>query len=166
VGVGVVLLGLDALTKAAAVRFLVDGAPPARSPIPFIQWYLSYNSGYHYLLGNLASFRVVFGAAMVLAIGMLVYLLHILGHPTGSPLQRKLLVVVSTLLVGALGNPIEVVSHGYATDFFRVSGLPWTANLCDQYVNLIVYVLMPLLVIVTLVEERRLRKASAEADHS
>lgn len=165
-GVGLSLLALDAATKFAAVRLLTEGAPPVPSPIPFVTWYLSYNTGYHYLLGNLAAFRVVFGAAMVLAVGTLVYLLHVLGRPSSSRIQRTLLIIVATLLIGALGNPIEVVARGYATDFFRVTGFPWTANLCDQYVNLIVYVLMPLLVIVTLVEERRLRRHQPHSTES
>jgi lipoprotein signal peptidase len=156
--VGLVFLALDGLTKFLAVRVLTEGAEPIPSPFPFIRWYLSYNSGYHYILGNLASFRLVFGLAMVLAIAMLVYLLVSLGRPSGSHAQRGLLIAVTTLLVGALGNPIEVVATGHATDFFRVSGFPWTANLCDQYVNLIVYVLMPILLVVTLVEDRRVRR--------
>jgi lipoprotein signal peptidase len=155
---GALLLALDGLTKYLAVRNLVEGADPIDSPIPLIHWYLSYNTGYHYILGNLASFRVVFGAAMVLAVAMLAYLLYLVGRPTGSRAQRGILIAVATLLGGALGNPIEVVSTGHATDFFRVAGFPWTANLCDQYVNLIVYVLMPILLIVTFIEDRKSKK--------
>jgi len=147
IGIGIVLFALDWTAKTVAERSLIYGAPPISSPIPLISWYLSYNEGYHYIFGALGPYRWIAGASLVLAVGMVVYLLHWAGQMDATASARKVVLVMATLLVGALSNPVEILLRGHATDFFRVRGFPWTANLCDQYVNLIVYVLTPILLV-------------------
>ncbi len=83
----------------------------------------------------------------MLAVGMVAYLLRWAGQMDATAPARRVVLVMATLLVGALSNPVEILLRGHATDFFRVRGFPWTANLCDQYVNLIVYVLTPILLV-------------------
>lgn len=145
--IGIGLFALDWVVKTVAERSLVFGAPPTPSPIPLISWYLSYNEGYHYIFGALGAYRWIAGASLVLAAGMVAYLLHWAGQMHRTAPARKVVLVMATLLVGALSNPVEILLRGHATDFFRVRGFPWTANLCDQYVNLIVYVLTPILLV-------------------
>ncbi|GAB4506255.1 MAG: hypothetical protein Kow00123_03930 [Anaerolineales bacterium] len=147
IGIGVGLFALDWAAKAVAERSLVFGAEPIPSPIPFVSWYLSYNEGYHYIFGALGPYRWIAGASLVLAVGMVAYLLRWAGQMDATAPARKVVLVMATLLVGALSNPVEILLRGHATDFFRVRGFPWTANLCDQYVNLIVYVLTPILLV-------------------
>ena len=145
--IGIGLFALDWAVKGVAERSLTLGADPIPSPIPFISWYLSYNEGYHYIFGALGPYRWIAGASLALAAGMVVYLLHWAGEMAASAPARKVVLLMATLLVGALSNPVEILLRGHATDFFRVRGFPWTANLCDQYVNLIVYVLTPILLV-------------------
>lgn len=147
VGIGIALFALDWAAKALAERSLIFGAEPIPSPIPFISWYLSYNEGYHYIFGALGPYRWIAGASLLLAVGMVVYLLRWAAQMDLAAPARRVVRVMATLLVGALSNPVEILLRGHATDFFRVRGFPWTANLCDQYVNLIVYVLTPILLI-------------------
>lgn len=147
IGIGIALFALDWAAKAVAERSLVFGAEPIPSPIPFISWYLSYNEGYHYIFGALGPYRWIAGASLLLAAGMVVYLLRWAAQMDPTAPARKVVLLMTTLLVGALSNPVEILLRGHATDFFRVRGFPWTANLCDQYVNLIVYVLTPILLI-------------------
>ncbi len=47
-------------------------------------------------------------------------------------------------LIGALGNALEVVVLGRATDFFMLDPFPWPANLADQWVNVTIFALLPL----------------------
>ena len=144
--VGLALFALDWIAKSAAVRSLPFGAEPIPSPIPLISWYLSYNTGYHYIFGAMGPYRLIAGLSLVLAAAMAAYLIHWVGQTDRRAPARKVIVLMSTLLIGALSNPAEILLRGHATDFFRVRGFPWTANLCDQYVNLTVYVLTPILV--------------------
>lgn len=144
---GIALFALDWAAKAIAQQSLTLGATPIPSPIPLISWYLSYNEGYHYIFGQLGPYQWIAAASLVLALIMAVYLMHWAGELDGRAPVRGVVLAMSALLLGALGNPAEILLHGHATDFFRVRGFPWTANLCDQYVNLIVYVLTPVLVI-------------------
>ena len=150
VAVGIGLFALDWAAKFTAERTLVLGADPIPAPIPLISWYLSYNRGYHYIFGQMGPYRWIAGASLVLAAGMVVYLIHWAGQIDRTSPVRKLVLAMATLLVGALSNPAEILLRGHATDFFRVAGFPWTANLCDQYVNLIVYVLTPILLFMLL----------------
>lgn len=147
IGVGIGLFALDWAAKALAERSLTFGAEPIPSPIPLISWYLSYNEGYHYIFGAIGPYQWIAGASLVLATGMVAYLLHWAAQMDRTAPARKVVLVMATLLVGALSNPVEILLRGHATDFFRVRGFPWTANLCDQYVNLIVYVLTPILLV-------------------
>jgi len=147
VAAGIALFALDWATKAVAQQALTLGADPIPSPIPFISWYLSYNQGYHYIFGQLASYQWIAAASLVLAMVMAGYLMHWAGQLDRRAPVRNLVLAMAALLIGALSNPAEILLRGHATDFFRVRGFPWTANLCDQYVNLIVYILTPVLVI-------------------
>lgn len=145
VAVGAALFALDWIVKAIAESSLALGAQPIQSPIPLISWYLSYNQGYHYIFGKMANYQWIAGASLVLASLATGYLLHWAGEMERGAPVRKVVLVMAALLIGALSNPTEILLRGHATDFFRVAGFPWTANLCDQYVNLIVYVLTPIL---------------------
>jgi lipoprotein signal peptidase len=158
VAIGILLFALDWIVKLIAERSLTLGALPIPSPIPFISWYLSYNQGYHYIFGQMDAYRWIAAGSLVLAAGLAVYLIRWTRQMERGAPARKLVLIMATLLIGALSNPVEILVRGHATDFFRVTGFPWTANLCDQYVNLIVYVLTPILLIMLLKGWDRPRK--------
>ena len=166
VAVGVGLFVLDWAAKATAERTLMLGVDPIPAPIPLISWYLSYNRGYHYIFGQMGPYRWIAGVSFVLAAGMVIYLLHWAGQMERAAPARRIVVAMSALLVGALSNPAEILLRGHATDFFRVAGFPWTANLCDQYVNLIVYILTPILLLMILKGWDKPRPSSAASPES
>ncbi len=166
VAAGIALFALDWAAKAVAQQSLTLGADPVPSPVPLISWYLSYNKGYHYIFGQLGPYQWIAAASLILAVVTAGYLMHWAGELDRRAPVRSLVLAMSALLIGALSNPAEILLRGHATDFFRVSGFPWTANLCDQYVNLIVYVLTPVLVIMLWKGMDRPRGAVAQESDS
>lgn len=142
---GLVLLAIDFTTKTVAdTRLFLDVSVP--TTIPFLSWHLAYNTGSHYLLGSIGEYvpyRLVMGVAAAGVIGLSLYTVREIRSMKAS-LFRTIQWLLVAVLIGALGNAIEVVVRGRATDFFMIHPFPWPANLCDQYVNLAVFVLLPL----------------------
>ncbi len=60
---------------------------------------------------------------------------------------KKLYSIILALTLGAGGNVIEILFTKKATDFFLFSPFPWPSNICDQYINTIIYVIMPIMLI-------------------
>jgi glycosyltransferase involved in cell wall biosynthesis/lipoprotein signal peptidase len=144
-GLGLLLLAIDFTTKAIARGQL----PPerlVRTAIPFFSWRLAYNTGSHYLLGSVGEWipyrwlMAAAGAAVIVLAFFMAREAHAL--PSSRPRTVQWLMVAS--LIGSLGNAIEVVLYGRATDFFMIHPFPWPANLCDQFVNATVFILLPL----------------------
>ena len=82
------------------------------------------------------------GVAAIGVIGLTIYTMRDIYRMDASPFRTVQWLLVS-FLIGALGNAIEVVVRGRATDFFMIHPFPWPANLCDQFVNIAVFVLLP-----------------------
>lgn len=144
-GLGLLLLAIDFTTKAIARGHL----PPerlVRTPLPFFSWRLAYNTGSHYLLGSIGDwipYRVMMALAGTAVVALTVLMAREVHRMPSSRLRTVQWLMVATL-TGALGNALEVVLSGRATDFFMIHPFPWPANLCDQYVNATVFVLLPL----------------------
>ena len=142
---GLVLLAVDFIVKSVAInRLPLNELVP--TSVPFFSWRLTYNTGSHYLLGSIGRwipYRLLMGVAGAAVIGLMINLARQVHQmPTSSVRTLNWLLVVG--LIGALGNALEVVTLGRATDFFMIHPFPWPANLADQYVNLTVFVLLPL----------------------
>ncbi len=144
-GLGLLLLAVDWCTKLiASARLPLDRLVP--TALPFFSWRLSYNTGSHYLLGPVGEwipYRLLMGIAGTGVAVLAAFLARETRRLPASPLRTVQWLTVAGL-VGALGNALEVVTIGRATDFFMIHPFPWPANLCDQFVNAVVFVLLPL----------------------
>jgi lipoprotein signal peptidase len=142
---GLVLLLIDFTSKIVANAVL----PPDKlvgTPVPFFSWRLTYNTGSHYLLGSvgdLIPYRVMMAIAGVAVLALIFFLAREVRGLAPSRLRTVQLFMIAGL-IGSLGNALEVIAIGRATDFFMIHPFPWPANLCDQFVNGTVFVLLPL----------------------
>jgi len=150
VGLGLLLLAVDFTTKAIASAQL----PLERmvsTVLPFLSWRLTYNTGSHYLfgsVGDLIPYRLIMGVAAAAVVVLVTFFGRDLRELESSPMRTVQWLMIATL-IGSLGNALEVVVSGRATDFFMIHPFPWPANLCDQFVNVTVFVLLPLSLILS-----------------
>ena len=147
---GLLLLGADLVIKSIAnARLPLNQL--VKTPLPFFSWRLTYNTGSHYLfgaVGEIIPYRLMMGIALVAVLGLIAYMARETHHLPPSPLRTVQWLIVAGL-IGALGNAVEVVYHGRATDYFMIHPFPWPANLCDQFVNAVIFVLLPLSLILS-----------------
>ncbi len=145
VTLGILLLAVDFTTKALAdARLPLDQLLP--TAVPFFSFRLTYNTGSHYLFGAIGDwlpYRAVMGVAAVAVVGMVVFIGRDLRRMGPGRVRTVYWLMIATL-IGAMGNAIEVVLTGRATDWFMIHPFPWPANLADQFVNATVFVLLPL----------------------
>jgi lipoprotein signal peptidase len=116
------------------------------TPLPFLVWRLTYNTGSHYLFGSVGQwvpYRMVMGIAAVAVVALVTMMAWDVHRASRSRLRTAQWWLVA-VLIGALGNALEVLTRGRATDYFMLRPFPWPANLCDQYVNAAMFVLLPL----------------------
>ncbi len=159
--IGSLLLGIDFLTKWIA-NVVLSVESTVHTALPFWKWYLTYNEGYHYIFGELAHFRVTQTVGLI-AVLVLIWIMARQRadlHP-GNP-HRVLFGIYISLLIGATGNPWETLVLGRVTDYFIFTPLPWPSNLADQYINLAIYVFMPLWIVLSIRESRKKKKAREE----
>lgn len=158
IGIGVILLGFDFFTKwLANVNLTIQET--VHTGFSYLKWYLTYNRGYHYIFGEMANFRLIQSlglVAVLVLIGLMVKKRYEL--PAGDP-NRRLFTGYIALLIGATGNPWETLVLGRVTDFFVFTPLPWPSNLADQYINIAIYILLPIWVIVSVREWLQERRA-------
>jgi len=145
VQLGLFLLLVDFTTKIAANALLpLERLVP--TPVPFFSWRLTYNTGSHYLLGPVGDYipyRLMMSIALVAVVALITYLAREVRVMPPSRLRTVQLLMIATL-IGSLGNALEVIAIGRATDWFMLHPFPWPSNLCDQFVNATVFVLLPL----------------------
>ena len=140
---GLLLLALDGFTKYLANMLLMP-RHPVQTALPFWKWFLTYNEGYHYIFGELEYFGLTQALGLVAVSVLIVMMIRERRKMEWNDPMRKLFGGFIALLIGALGNPIETVTLGRVTDFFVFSPLPWPSNLADQYINLAIYVGLPI----------------------
>ena len=150
-----IAFGLLLLSVDFAAKSIADARLPlnqlVRTPLPFFSWRLTYNTGSHYLLGAVGEvipYRLMMGIAMAAVLGLIAYMARETHHMPPSPLRTVQWFIVAGL-IGALGNALEVLVRGRATDYFMIHPFPWPANLCDQFVNAVIFVLLPLSMILS-----------------
>ncbi len=147
---GAIVLGLALLALDAFLKMLADTRLPldqvVATPLPFLVWRLTYNTGSHYLFGSVGQwvpYRMVMGIAAVAVVALVTMMAWDVHRASRSRLRTAQWWLVA-VLIGALGNALEVLTRGRATDYFMLRPFPWPANLCDQYVNAAMFVLLPL----------------------
>ena len=161
ISIGLGLFGLDWLTKWLANANL-PFEQQVQAPLPYVTWFRTFNTGYHYLFGEISNFRLVQTLGLV-AVLVLIYMMidRRSELQSGDP-SRTVFGAFVTLLIGATGNPFETLFFGRVTDFFVFRPLPWPSNLADQYINLAIYVLLPIWFYLSFREWREKKKAEEE----
>ena len=140
---GLVFLGIDGLTKYLANVLLIPHHP-VQTALPFWKWFLTYNEGYHYIFGEMEHFGLTQTVGLIAVSILIVMMVRQRSEMDRGDPMRKLFGGFIALLIGALGNPIETVTLGRVTDFFVFEPLPWPSNLADQYINLAIYIGLPI----------------------
>jgi len=159
--IGAGLLGFDFLTKGIATLRLpfqesVDTA------LPFLSWFLTYNTGYHFIFGQITNQKIwaILGLGLVAILG--ISLSRNLVKEKSSRFNVIILTIILSLIIGTAGNVLEVLIRGRATDFFVFHPFPWPSNLCDQYINAIIYIMLPITIIKSVVDWRRSKKKAIQ----
>lgn len=142
---GALLLVIDFVVKYVANQQL-PFQQRIDTGIKWLSFYLTHNTGYHYIFGEIENHTLwsLFGLAMLIV--LLVSLTRSLLHEK-APFYKRIYAVILTLTVGAGGNVLEILYTGKATDFFVLEPFPWPSNICDQYINAIIYIVMPVMII-------------------
>ena len=157
---GALLLAIDFAVKAIANKMLPYQESVATA-LPFLQWYRTHNTGYHFILGKIGNHQLwaIIGLFFViLLIGLLSrsFLRDRLSHS-----DRMIYMILIPLMIGASGNVLEVLIIGHATDYFVFRPLPWPSNISDQYINAIIYIMMPIMIIKSVLDNRRQKRAES-----
>ena len=161
-GTGIILLLVDFFTKYLANNILKFNER-TDSFVSGLSFYLTHNTGYHYIFGEIDNHLLwsLFGLAMLF---FLLVSLTISMLKEKDSFFKKLYTVILILTVGAGGNVLEILFTKKATDFFIVKPFPWPSNICDQYINIIIYIIMPIMLIKLLLEKVRKKKETIEKD--
>ncbi|ANJ67597.1 signal peptidase II [Halothiobacillus diazotrophicus] len=144
-----IVIGTDWATKWAATHFLTFATPEAITP--FFNLTLLYNHGAAFSLLAQASGWQRWGfatLAVLIAGGLLVWLLRIPGRQAIVPKRRGLILIkfaIALIIGGAIGNLIDRVLIGYVVDFldFHAFGYHWPAfNVADSAITIGVILLL------------------------
>ena len=123
------LLGVDLAAKAAVERSLADGQIIDLGPVDLR---LGYNTGAAFSMGNGLPTWVLVAVTAAITLAVAGYAWRIAGRP-GSP--AALLVGLTAVLAGALGNLIDRAGDGRVTDYLY-TGWFATFNLADVLITL------------------------------
>lgn len=119
-----ILLILDQALKFWAVNYLQYGAPPI-PVIPWVlEWQLTFNTG--------AAWSMLSEYTNVLAIGRLFVGIAILIYVILQPYNRLLVVVLTMIASGAIGNAIDGLLNGKVTDMIHAPFLSYLTNALNQ----------------------------------
>ena len=147
---GTGLLIIDFLTKQLANRRL-PFEKVQQTFLPFLNFYRTHNTGYHFIFGSINNHFIWALVGLVFVIILIASLIHSL---IKEDLDRFNFIVYSAILsltIGATGNVLEILFAGFATDFFIFKPFPWPSNLCDQYINGILYIALPVIIIKSII---------------
>jgi len=162
--IGVFLLLVDILSKSIVNRHL-PFEKVQKTVFPFLNLYRTHNTGYHFIFGNINNHFLWALAGLVFVTILLVSLIHSLIKEDLDRANRFIYAAILSLTIGATGNILEILFIGYATDFFIFKPFPWPSNLCDQYINAILYIALPVIIIRSVIESvKRKRMSSSGKD--
>jgi len=150
---GSVLLIIDFVVKYFANQQLLF-QQRMETGIKWLTFYLTHNTGYHYIFGDIKNHKLWSTFGLVMLIILLISLTHSLIREKDLFFKR-IYGVILTLTIGAGGNVLEILFTGKATDFFVLEPFPWPSNICDQYINAIIYIVMPIMVIKLILNRKK-----------
>jgi lipoprotein signal peptidase len=153
-GGGVILLIIDFLTKYLANSQLIF-EKPVKTIFPFLFFYLTHNIGYHFLFGVIRNQLLWALVGLIFVILLLFSLSRSLLKETLNKGNRIIYTIVLSLTIGTLGNILEILFRGHATDFFIFRPFPWPSNICDQYINGILYIMLPIMIVKSLIDHHK-----------
>ncbi|MCD6441144.1 MAG: signal peptidase II [Candidatus Marinimicrobia bacterium] len=156
---GSVLLIIDFLTK-----FIANARLPFEKTVstflPFLYFYRTHNTGYHFLFGPINN-HFIWALAGLFFVSFLIFsLARSLVKDDLDHASRTIYTIILSLTIGAMGNVLEILFRGYATDFFIFRPFPWPSNICDQYINAILYIVLPVIIIKSIIDHRREKRES------
>ena len=131
---GILLVILDAFSKDAVQRSLVDGS--SIDLLPFLQLVLIYNRGAAFgVLGEASGWQLHFFAA----VGVIVSSVIVIRLVRAAATQKWFEVALVLILAGAIGNLIDRIRVGYVIDFIEVYYGAWqfpAFNVADMVIFL------------------------------
>ena len=159
IGLAVVVIITDQVSKAWIRSNLVYGDPPVQVIGDLVRLVFSHNSGG--IFGLFGDSALILAASSLVVIGLIV----IYEWREGSH-SWPLTLALGLLLGGAIGNFIDRLVYGYVTDFIDVgigTSRFYTFNVADSAIS----TALLLLVLIALFHERRTRQRPAhEASQS
>lgn len=164
VGIGIALLLLDLLVKYYA-NLKLPFQKVQQTFLPFLLLYRTHNTGYHYLFGPIENHFIWALAGMVFVFVLMASLIHTLVKEQLDHFNNTMYSLILTLTIGASGNVLEILLFGHATDYFIFKPFPWPSNLCDQYINGILYIALPVIIIKAIIDHRRGKKIPSATNH-
>ncbi|MDD5766349.1 MAG: signal peptidase II [Candidatus Marinimicrobia bacterium] len=151
---GIALLLIDFFIKSIANRRLPFQIR-VESWIPFIDFYRTYNTGYHFIFGEIGNQRLWAISGIVLVIFLIFTLYRSLIKETYDRSGFVIFSIVLSLTIGATGNVLEILFFHHATDFFIFHPFKWPSNICDQYINAIIFIMLPIIFIKSFRDKKR-----------
>ncbi len=155
---GIILLAIDFITKAITNLYL-PFQKGVKTFLPFLMLYRTHNTGYHYIFGNIGNHKLWAILGIVLVSFLIYSISRSLLKEQKSTADQKILSALISLMIGATGNVLEVLFFKRATDFFIFHPFPWPSNISDQYINAILYIMLPIIIIKSIVDWKRHKKS-------
>jgi signal peptidase II len=159
IGLAVVVIVADQISKAWIRANLVYGDPPTQVIGDLVRLVFSHNSGG--IFGLFGDSALILAASSLVVIGLIV----VYEWREGSH-SWLLTLALGLLLGGAIGNFLDRLFYGYVTDFIDVgigNSRFYTFNVADSAIS----TALLLLVLIALLHERRTRQRPApEASQS
>jgi len=158
---GIVLLIIDFLSK-----YIANARLPfekiQETFLPFLVFYRTHNTGYHFLFGRINNHFLWALAGLAFVSILIASLIHSLIKEKLDRVNFGVYAAILALTIGATGNVFEILFAGHATDFFIFRPFPWPSNFCDQYINGILYVALPVIIIKSVIESIRRKRQTKE----
>ena len=161
--IGLILLFADLQIKKIANQQLpLDRL--RKTPVSFVDFYLTHNTGYHYIFGEIKNHKLWSLFGLTMGIILMASISHSILKEKTSKFIISIYTIVLTLTIGAMGNVLEILFTGKATDYFIFHPFPWPSNLCDQYINAIIYIIIPILLVHYIINWFRKKKKTQEVN--
>ncbi|MCF7885061.1 MAG: signal peptidase II [Candidatus Marinimicrobia bacterium] len=143
---GLILLYIDLQLKSIVNNSLVRHKP-INTFIPVLDLYLTHNTGYHYIFGEIDNHKLWSLFGLVMGLILISSFSYSILKEDIEKFYLRIYAIVLALTIGAMGNVLEIIFTGKATDYFIFHPFPWPSNLCDQYINAIIYIVIPIILI-------------------
>ena len=158
---GILLLVIDLV-----IKFIINHTLPYQEQIgtflPFLKFFRTHNTGYHFIFGVIENHKLWAGFGVVMVAILIFSLSYSILKENHPPFYRNIYAIIMALTIGASANVWEILFSGRATDFFVLDPFPWPSNICDQYINAIIYLMLPAILIKSFIDWREHKKVQKE----